>query len=172
MHCWYFNNFPACSPLPVYHIDYISRLYNLCQIPIHTKPLCTDLPFISCRSDSYGNQSNLSSTEDIIGYSNRCTPYMCAYACVYVHTKHLRSLFSWLTVRILYQLSFSLGLWEGKVVCIRPSLAIGTHRGALAYIRWGIRLECAGGGGGGGGERQNCRHAAIYIHRAVCMCVW
>ena len=72
---------------------------------------------------------------------------MCAYACVHVHTKHLRSLFSWLTVRILYQLSFSLGLWEGKVVCIRPSLAIGTHRGALAHIRWGIRLECAGGGG-------------------------
>ena len=34
-------------------------------------------------------------------------------------------------------------LWEGMVLCIRPSLAKGIHRGTLAYIRWGIRLECA-----------------------------
>ena len=34
-------------------------------------------------------------------------------------------------------------IWEGMVLCIRPSLAIGIHRGTLAYIRWGIRLECA-----------------------------
>ena len=40
---------------------------------------------------------------------------------------------------------------EGMVLCIRSCLAIGIHRGTLAYIRWGIRLECARGGGWGGG---------------------
>ena len=53
-------------------------------------------------------------------------------------------------------------IWEGMVLCIRPSLAIGIHRGTLAYIRWGIRLECERGGEGGG--RQSCRHAATCIH--------
>ena len=78
---------------------------------------------------------------------------------------HLRSLFSLLTVlcyvyyiSIHSKFSFSLDLWEGKVLCIRPSLAMGIHWGALAYIRWSIRLECARRGGG----RQTCRHAAIH----------
>ena len=54
-------------------------------------------------------------------------------------------------------------IWEGMVLCIRPSLAIGIHRSTLAYIRWGIRLERARGGEAGGG-RQSCRHAATCIH--------
>ena len=59
------------------------------------------------------------------------------------------------------------------VLYIRPNLAIGIHRGTLAYIRWDIRLECARGGEAGGGG-QSCRHAAtVYIHRAIepCACV-
>ena len=48
-------------------------------------------------------------------------------------------------------------IWEGMVLCIRPSLAMGIHRGTLAYIRWGIQLECARGGEAGGG-RQSCRY--------------
>ena len=54
-------------------------------------------------------------------------------------------------------------IWEGMVLCIRSSLAICIHRGTLAYIRCGIRLECARGGEAGGG-RQSCRHAATCIH--------
>ena len=51
------------------------------------------------------------------------------------------------------------------VLCIRPS-AIGIHRGTLAYIRWGIRLELGGGGGGDEAEggRQSCRNAATCMH--------
>ena len=54
-------------------------------------------------------------------------------------------------------------IWEGMVLYIRPNLAIGIHRGTLAYIRWDIRLECERGGEAGGG-RQSCRHAATCIH--------
>ena len=61
------------------------------------------------------------------------------------------------------------------VLCIRPSLAIGIHRGTLAYIRWGIRLECARGGGGGGGEagggRQSCMTLLVYKHWRECWLV-
>ena len=53
------------------------------------------------------------------------------------------------------------------VLCIRPSLAIGIHRGTLACIRWDIRLECARGERPARGRRQSCRHAT-----AMCMCVW
>ena len=56
---------------------------------------------------------------------------------------------------ILYQ--FSRDLWEGKVLCIRPSLAMGIHRGTLVFIPWGIRLECVGGGGGGGGRQRETK---------------
>ena len=38
-------------------------------------------------------------------------------------------------------LVFSLDLYEGMVLCIRPSLAMGTHRSTLAYTCWGIRLK-------------------------------
>ena len=55
-------------------------------------------------------------------------------------------------------LVFSLDLYEGKVLCIRPSLAMGTHWSTLAYTCWGIRLKYTRGGGGG---RQSCTHAAI-----------
>ena len=57
-------------------------------------------------------------------------------------------------------------IWEGMVLCIRPNLAIGIHRGTLAYISWGIRFECARGAGGAGeGEghkvvsMQPCMHS-------------
>ena len=49
------------------------------------------------------------------------------------------------------------------IMCIRPSLEIGIHWGTLAYIRWGIQLECARGGEAGGG-RQSCRQAATCMH--------
>ena len=54
-------------------------------------------------------------------------------------------------------------IWEGMVLYIRPNLAIGIHRGTLAYIRSDIRLERARGGEARGG-RQSCRHAATCIH--------
>ena len=54
-------------------------------------------------------------------------------------------------------------IWEGMVLYIRPNLAIGIHRGTLAYIRWEIQLECARRGEAGGG-RQSCSHAATCIH--------
>ena len=54
-------------------------------------------------------------------------------------------------------------IWEGMVLCIRPSLAIGIHQGTLAYICWVMRLECARGREARGG-RQSCRHAATCIH--------
>ena len=50
-------------------------------------------------------------------------------------------------------------------VCIRPSLAIGIHRGTLAYIRWGIVCE------GGEGDKVVGMQLHVYIHRAMCMCV-
>ena len=50
-------------------------------------------------------------------------------------------------------------------VCIRPSLAIGIHRGTLAYIRWGIVCE------GGEGDKVVGMQLRVYIHRAMCMCV-
>ena len=60
------------------------------------------------------------------------------------------------------------------VLCIRPS-AIGIHRGTLAYIRWGIRLELGGGGGGGMRPREGDKVVGmqlhVCIHRAMCMCV-
>ena len=64
-------------------------------------------------------------------------------------------------------------IWEGMVLYIRPSLEIGIHWGTLAYIRWGIRLECARGGEAGGG-RQSCRHAATCIHIYIepCACMY
>ena len=43
----------------------------------------------------------------------------------------------------------------------RPSLAIGIHRGTLAYIRWDIRLECARGGGRGEGGRGRERKTKL-----------
>ena len=58
------------------------------------------------------------------------------------------------------------------VLCIRPSLAIGIHRGTLAYIRWGIRLECARGERLGEGDKVVGMQLHVYIHRAMCMCVW
>ena len=47
-------------------------------------------------------------------------------------------------------------IWEGMVLYIKPSVAIGIHRGTLAYmyIRWDIRLECARGGGRRGRGRR------------------
>ena len=55
-------------------------------------------------------------------------------------------------------------------VCIRPSLAIGIHRGTLAYIRWGI--VCEGGERLGEGDKVVGMQLHVYIHRAMCMCVW
>ena len=56
-------------------------------------------------------------------------------------------------------------IWEGMVLCIRPSLAIGIHRGTLVHTL-GLPIRVCGGGGGGGGG------GGVYIHRAMCMCVW
>ena len=55
---------------------------------------------------------------------------------------------------------------EGMLLCIRPSLAMGIHRGTLAYMRWGIRLECARGEA----KLRTC----IYMHTYIepCACVW
>ena len=45
----------------------------------------------------------------------------------------------------------------------------GHTLGALACISWGIRLECARGGEGQGDKVVGMQ---LYIHRAVCICVW
>ena len=59
------------------------------------------------------------------------------------------------------------------VLYIRPSLAIGIHRGTLAYIRWGIRLECARGERPGEGDKVVGMqlHVYIYIEPCACVCV-
>ena len=58
------------------------------------------------------------------------------------------------------------------VLCIRPSLAIGIHRGTPAYIRWGIQLECARGGGGGGERpREGDKVVGMHIYIEPCACV-
>ena len=56
------------------------------------------------------------------------------------------------------------------VLCIRPSLAIGIHQCTLAYIRWGI--VCEGGERPGEGDKVVVMQLRVYIHRAMCMCVW
>ena len=61
--------------------------------------------------------------------------------------------------------------WEGMVLCIRPSLAIGIHRGTLAYIRWGIRLECARGERPGEGDKDVGMQPHVCIHKEPCTCV-
>ena len=64
-------------------------------------------------------------------------------------------------------------IWEGMVLCIRSSLAIGIHRGTLAYIR----LECARGGEAGGVRQSVCCMcmcvvcACIDVCGCVCVCV-
>ena len=68
-------------------------------------------------------------------------------------------------------LEMGVRIWEGMVLCIRPSLAIGIHRGTLAYIRWGIRLERARGERPGEGDKVVGMQLHVYIHRAMCMCV-
>ena len=78
---------------------------------------------------------------------------LCTYTRTYIPRTH--------TLTRLLEKGFR--IWEGMVLYIRPNLAIGIHRGTLAYIRWDIRLECARGGEAGGG-RQSCRHAAACIH--------
>ena len=61
-------------------------------------------------------------------------------------------------------------IWEGIVLCIRPSLAIGGHTGI--HTLW-HRLECARGGGGEGeGDKVVAMQLHVYIHRAMYMCVW
>ena len=61
-------------------------------------------------------------------------------------------------------------IWEGMVlVCIRPYQATSIHRGTLAYIRWGIRLR---GERPGEGDKVVGMQLHVYIHRAMCMCVW
>ena len=57
------------------------------------------------------------------------------------------------------------------VLCIRPSLAIGIHRGTLAYICWGVRLECARGERPGERDKVVGMQLHVFIHRAMCMCV-
>ena len=46
--------------------------------------------------------------------------------------------------------------WEGKVLCIRPSLAMDIQWGALAFIYY---YSVQGGERGG---RQSCSHADIH----------
>ena len=52
-------------------------------------------------------------------------------------------------------------IWEGMVLCIRPSLAIGIHRGTLVHTL-GLPIRVCGGGGGGGGY--------TYIELCACVC--
>ena len=58
------------------------------------------------------------------------TPLVPMHVCM-CRTKHLLSLCSFLTVLCYaYCINFSLYLWEGKILCMRPSLAwtyIGAH---------------------------------------------
>ena len=50
------------------------------------------------------------------------------------------------------------------VLCIRPSLAMGMHRGTLAYIRWDIRLECGRGERSGEGNKVVGKQLRVYMH--------
>ena len=72
----------------------------------------------------------------------------------------------------MYTISvFSLDLWEGKVLCNRPSLAMDIHRDTLACIRMlGHMIKVCKGGGEGEGDKVVC--IQLYVHRAMCMCVW
>ena len=62
------------------------------------------------------------------------------------------------------------------VLCIRPNLAIGIHRGTLAYIRWVIHTlghtirVCEGGERPGKGDKVVGMQLHVYVHRAMCMC--
>ena len=59
---------------------------------------------------------------------------------------------------------------KARYICIRSSLAMGIHRGTLAYICWGIQFECARGGGGGEKVVGIQLHTGIYIHVCACVC--
>ena len=56
------------------------------------------------------------------------------------------------------------------VLYIRPSLAISIHWGTLAYVRWGIRLECAREERSGEGDKVVGMQLHVFIHRAMCVC--
>ena len=54
------------------------------------------------------------------------------------------------------------------LLCIRPSLVIGIHRGTLAYIRW-VRLECGRGERSGEGNKVVGKQLHVYILPQHCM---
>ena len=69
---------------------------------------------------------------------------------------------------VLYQFSFSLDFWEGEILCVRPSLAMGIHWGALAYILYIGAYDMSAHARGEGDKVVGMQ---LYIHRAMCMCV-
>ena len=60
------------------------------------------------------------------------------------------------------------GYGKARYIRIRPCLAMGIHWGTLAYIRWGIRLECVRGGGG---EGEGDKVVGMQLHVYICACV-
>ena len=69
----------------------------------------------------------------------------------------------------MYTISvFSLDLWEGKVLCIRPSLAMAGHTGIHVHTLGHMIRVCEGEGPGGGDKVVGMQ---LYIGRAICMCV-
>ena len=92
------------------------------------------------------------------------------HACTraYIHTR---------THTLTRLLEKGVRIWEGMVLCIRPSLAIGIHQGTLhgmhSYVG-AYDFSVLGGGGGEEGEGQKVvsMQLHVYIHRVMCMCVW
>ena len=77
---------------------------------------------------------------DVAASPRKCTP--CMRLCMHVRAGLITFifLFSLLTVLCYVTISvFSLDLWEGKVLCIRPSLAMHGHiLGHTGIHTWGI----------------------------------
>ena len=105
---------------------------------------------------------------DMAASPHKCTPCVVPMHVCMCRTKHLLSLLACSLCCAMYTISvFSLDLWEGKVLCIRPSLAMGIHRGThkLGHT---IRV-CKGGGGGG--ERKTKLYACSYTYIEPCAVV-
>ena len=75
----------------------------------------------------------------ISGYGSKsckCTPCVCLCMCVCAGLNTFVVYLASSLCCAMYTISvFSLDLWEGKVLCNRPSLAMDIHRDTLACIR-------------------------------------
>ena len=103
---------------------------------------------------------------DMAYKSCKCTHCVCLCMCV---CAGLNTFLVYLACSLscaMYTISvFSLDLWKGKVLCIRPSLAIGAHWHTYTL---GHTIRLCGGGGGGGVEGKEDNVVGMQL----CRCVW